>query len=51
MTYNALYKWVKSQGLTMKNEAIESYVNDPREVDEADIDPDPVNATKWYSVK
>lgn len=37
-TYKALYEWVKSQGMTMNNEAIECYVNDPREVDKADIE-------------
>ena len=37
-TYRALYSWVESQGLSLKNEAIECYVNDPREVDKADIE-------------
>lgn len=37
-TYKALYDWVISQGLSVKNEAIECYVNDPREVDKADIE-------------
>ena len=37
-TYKALYDWVKSQGLSLKNEAIEFYVNDPHEVDKADIE-------------
>jgi len=37
-TYKALYEWVKSQGLSLKNEAIECYVNDPQEVDKADIE-------------
>lgn len=37
-TYKALYDWVKSQGLSLKNEAIECYVNDPHEVDKADIE-------------
>lgn len=37
-TYKVLYEWVKSQGLSLKNEAIECYVNDPHEVDEADIE-------------
>ena len=38
VTYRALYDWVVSQGLSMQNEAIECYVNDPREVAEADIE-------------
>ena len=37
-TYKALYEWAKSQGLTLKNEALEFYANDPREVDKADIE-------------
>lgn len=37
-TYKALYDWVKSQGLALKNEAIECYVNDPNEVDKADLE-------------
>jgi effector-binding domain-containing protein len=37
-TYRALYSWAKSQGLTLKNESIECYVNDPNEVDKADIE-------------
>lgn len=28
-TYKALYEWVKTHGLSVKNEAIECYVNDP----------------------
>lgn len=31
-TYKALYGWMVDQGLTPENEAIECYVNDPREV-------------------
>ena len=38
VTYKALYAWVRSQGLSMKNEAFECYMNDPREVAEADIE-------------
>jgi len=37
-TYKALYDWAKSQGLSLDNEAIECYVNDPHEVDKADIE-------------
>ncbi len=37
-TYKALYEWAKSQGEVLKNEAFEYYVNDPREVDKADIE-------------
>ena len=37
-TYRALYDWATAQNLSLKNEAIECYVNDPREVDEADIE-------------
>lgn len=38
VTYRALYEWAKTQKLTLKNEAIECYVNDPREVARADIE-------------
>lgn len=37
-TYRALFEWAGSQGLSLKNEAIECYVNDPHEVDKADIE-------------
>jgi len=37
-TYKALFNWAQHKGLTLKNEAIEYYVNDPREVDEAEIE-------------
>jgi len=37
-TYKALYDWAMSQGLSLKNEAIEFYVNDPHEVDKVDIE-------------
>jgi len=37
-TYKALFRWTKEQGVTLKNEAIECYVNDPGEVDKADIE-------------
>ena len=37
-TYKALRDWAVSQGLSLKNVAIECYVNDPREVDKADIE-------------
>lgn len=37
-TYKALYEWAKAQKLSLKNEAIECYVNDPREVAKADIE-------------
>ena len=38
ITYKALHEWIKSQGLSLQNEAIECYVNDPHEVDKADIE-------------
>jgi len=28
-TYKAIYNWVKSQGISVKNEAVEFCVNDP----------------------
>ncbi len=31
-TYKALHAWAREQGLVLANEAIECYVNDPREV-------------------
>ena len=37
-TYRALFEWATSQKLSLKNEAIECYVNDPHEVDKADIE-------------
>lgn len=37
-TYKALFNWAGAQGLTLQNEAIECYVNDPNEVDKADIE-------------
>lgn len=37
-TYKALFKWAKDQGIILKNEAIECYVNDPNEVAKADIE-------------
>jgi len=37
-TYRALYDWAKAQNLSLQNESIECYVNDPREVDKADIE-------------
>lgn len=37
-TYKALYDWAASQGLSLMNEATECYVNDPREVDKADLE-------------
>ena len=36
-TYAALFAWMQSQGLLAVNEAIEFYLNDPREVDKADL--------------
>ena len=38
MTYKALFEWVKAQGLSLKNQAIECYANDPNEVAEADLE-------------
>ncbi len=32
VTYKALHEWTVAQGLTMASEAIECYVNDPKEV-------------------
>ena len=37
-TYRTLFNWAQEKGLALHNEAIECYVNDPREVDEADIE-------------
>lgn len=37
-TYKALFDWATAQGMALKNEAIEFYVNDPHEVDKADIE-------------
>ena len=37
-TYKALYEWAKDKNTTLQNEAIESYVNDPSEVDESEIE-------------
>lgn len=37
-TYKVLFQWAKDQGVTLKNEAIECYVNDPNEVNKADIE-------------
>jgi effector-binding domain-containing protein len=37
-TYAALFAWIQSQGLLAENEAIEFYLNDPREVEKADLE-------------
>ena len=37
-TYKALFEWATAQNLSLGNEAIEFYVNDPHEVDKADIE-------------
>jgi effector-binding domain-containing protein len=37
-TYKALYDWIKGQGLLPEKEAIECYVNDPREVSKAELE-------------
>jgi effector-binding domain-containing protein len=37
-TYKALFDWVKAQGLSLQNQAIECYANDPNEVAEADLE-------------
>lgn len=37
-TYKALYEWAISQGITLKNEALEFYLNDPAEVKPAEIE-------------
>ena len=37
-TYKALFEWATSQGVTLQNEALESYVNDPAEVKESEIE-------------
>ncbi len=37
-TYKALYEWANAQGITLKNEAIEYYLNDPAEVKPAEIE-------------
>jgi effector-binding domain-containing protein len=38
VTYKALFDWAIAHSLLLKNEAIECYVNDPHEVDKADIE-------------
>lgn len=37
-TYKALFDWLKAQGLEPENEAIECYVNDPREVSKEELE-------------
>jgi len=37
-TYKALFEWATSQGVNLENEAIESYVNDPAEVKQSEIE-------------
>jgi hypothetical protein len=37
-TYKAMFDWAVAQKISLKNEAIECYVNDPHEVDKADIE-------------
>jgi effector-binding domain-containing protein len=37
-TYKALYEWASAQDITLKNEAIECYLNDPAEVKPEDIE-------------
>ena len=37
-TYKAMFDWAVAQNISLKNEAIECYVNDPHEVDKADIE-------------
>jgi len=37
-TYKALYEWSLTQSVTLKNEAIEYYLNDPEEVETSDIE-------------
>lgn len=37
-TYKMLYDWLKEQGCSAQNEAIECYLNDPGEVDKADLE-------------
>ena len=37
-TYKALFDWVKAQGVSLQNQAIECYANDPNEVAEADLE-------------
>ncbi len=37
-TYKALFEWVKAQRLSLQNQAIEFYANDPNKVAEADIE-------------
>lgn len=37
-TYKALYDWAMAQNLSLQNESIECYVNDPHEVGKADIE-------------
>jgi len=37
-SYAALFAWIQEQGLSAENEAIEFYLNDPREVDKAELE-------------
>jgi len=37
-TYKALFEWAKAQGIVLKSEAIEYYLNDPSEVKAEDIE-------------
>lgn len=37
-TYKALYEWANKQGIALKNEAIEFYLNDPADVKPAEIE-------------
>jgi hypothetical protein len=37
-TYKAMFDWAVAHNISLKNEAIECYVNDPHEVDKADIE-------------
>lgn len=37
-TYKALFEWAMAQNLSLENEAIEFYLNDPHKVDKADIE-------------
>jgi effector-binding domain-containing protein len=37
-TYKALYDWAREQGLSLENETIEFYLNDPRETKKTDLE-------------
>jgi len=44
--YKALYEWANTQGVTLKNEAIEFYLNDPADVKPTEIETEILIALK-----